>query len=126
MRSLWRVCLALVLTGALLLSGSGPAMAAEVLQVRSARLLQVGDHNRTYSVQLACLAIAPENEVAATAWLRRELPRRTRVNLRPLGNQNGTLQARVQRLGSGEGTSPDLGDGLIAAGLAAPLADCAA
>ena len=126
MRSLWRVCLALVLTGALLLSGSSPAMAAEVLQVRSARLLQVGDHNRTYSVQLACLAIAPENEVAATAWLRRELPRRTRVNLRPLGNQNGTLQARVQRLGSGEGTSLDLGDGLIAAGLAAPLADCAA
>ena len=126
MRSLWRVCLALVLTGALLLSGSSPAMAAEVLQVRSARLLQVGDHNRTYSVQLACLAIAPENEVAATAWLRRELPRRTRVNLRPLGNQNGTLQARVQRLGSGEGTSLDLGDGLIAAWLAAPLADCAA
>ena len=114
------------LMACMLLLGAASVQAAEVLQVRSGTVLQVGDHNRTYSVQLACLAIAPDNEAAATAWLRRELPRRTRVNLRPLGNQNGTLQARVQRLGSGEGTSPDLGDGLIAAGLAAPLADCAA
>ena len=126
MRSAWRAALALMLAAALLLWGSASAEAAEVLQVRSGSLLQVGDHNRTYSVELACLAIAPDQNEAAAAWLRRELPRRTRVNLRPVGNQDGTLQARVQRLGSGDAAARDLGDGLIAAGLAAPLADCAA
>ena len=124
--SIWRVAAALVLAAAMLFCGTAAASAAEVLQVRSGTLLQVGDHNRSYSVQLACLAIAPDQDAAAAAWLRRELPRRTRVNLRPLGNHDGTLQARVQRLGSGEGANVDLGDGLIAAGLAAPLADCAA
>ena len=126
MAAAWRAALALVLAAVVLLSGSGSAGAAEVLQVRNGSLLQVGDHNRTYSVELACLRIAADNDEAAAAWLRRELPRRTRVNLRPLGNHDGTLQARVQRLGNGEQRGLDLGDGLIAAGLAAPLADCAA
>ena len=35
------------------------AFAAEVLQVRSATLLQVGDRNRNYSVQLACVQVDP-------------------------------------------------------------------
>jgi len=122
----WRAALALVLVAAVLLGGSGSAHAAEVLQVRSANLLQVGDHNRTYTVELACLRIAPDDQDAAAAWLRHELPRRTRVNLRPLGNHDGSLQARVQRLGSADQPALELGDGLIAAGLAEPLADCAA
>ena len=40
-------CLLVVLLAA------SPAAAAEVLQVRTASLLQVGDGNRTYTVQLA-------------------------------------------------------------------------
>ena len=126
MAAAWRAALALVLAAAVLLGGSGAVDAAEVLQVRNASLLQVGDHNRTYSVELACLRIAPDSEAAAATWLRRELPRRTRVNLRPLGNHDGSLQARVQRLASGDQPALDLGEGLIAAGLAEPLADCAA
>ena len=126
MAAAWRAALALVLAAAVLLCGSAAVSAAEVLQVRSGSLLQVGDHNRSYTVELACLRIPAEDDGAAAAWLRRELPRRTRVNLRPLGNQDGTLQARVQRLGSGDGAALDLGDGLIAAGLAERLADCAA
>ena len=74
----------------------GAASAAEVLAVRSATLLQVGDSNRTYTVELACLAVAPEQQQQALAWLRRELPRRSRVNLRPLGSHDGILLARVQ------------------------------
>ena len=118
---------ALGLLAALLLSLPGVAGAAEVLQVRSGMLLQVGDHNRTYSVQLACLELPTDGDEAAAAWLRQQLPRRTRVNLRPVGNRDGTLLARVQRLdGSTGGSSSDLSDGLIQAGLAVALPECAA
>lgn len=113
-----------LLAGALFLAG-GPAWAAEVLQVRSGQLLQVGDHNRTYTVELACLAIPSGGEQAATDWLRAALPRRTKVNLRPVGNDGGTLVARVQRLGATSGSAPmDLGDGLVTAGLASFTPDC--
>ena len=39
----------LVLISLLLLLWAVPVQAAEVLQVRSSSLLQVGDHNRTYT-----------------------------------------------------------------------------
>ncbi len=94
-----------------------PAAAAEVLQVRSGVLLQVGDQNRSYPVQLGCISVTPEHSRAAEDWLRQELPRRTRVNLRPLGSADGVLLARVQVLRGGD----DLGSGLISAGLAQPL-----
>jgi endonuclease YncB( thermonuclease family) len=112
--------LALLLTGLLLLGWPGAAAAAEVLQVRSGTLLLVGDRNRTYPVDLACVAVATDREEAATTWLRQALPRHSRVNLLPMGNEAGHLQARVVRLAD----DTDLGQGLIAAGLAAP-ADCA-
>ena len=73
----------LVLIGVLLLLWAVPVQAAEVLQVRSSSLLQVGDHNRTYTVALACSAVDASQEAEATAWLRQELPRRRKVNLRP-------------------------------------------
>lgn len=91
-----------------------PARAAELLQVRQATLLQIGDGNRSLAVRLACLQVAPEQAEAAEAWLRRELPRRSRVNLRPIGSEAGQLLAKITRLGD----SQDLGSRLIAAGLA--------
>jgi hypothetical protein len=97
----------------------GAAAAAEVLVVRTATLLQVGDSNRSYTVELACLSVAPEQQQQALAWLRRELPRRSRVNLRPLGSHDGILLARVQKLGSAN----DLTSGLIAAGQASNQTD---
>lgn len=93
------------------------AEAAEVLQVRGATLLQVGDQNRSYPVRLGCVQVDPADGAAATSWLREALPRRTRVNLRPLGTADGTLLARVTVLSSGI----DLGTGLQQAGLATPL-----
>jgi len=102
-----------VLLGALV-AWPGAVAAAEVLQVRSGTLLQVGDGNRSYPVELACLELAPQNEEPAILWLRQALPRRTRVNLRPLGQRDGTLLARVTPLAGGQ----DIGAGLIAAGLA--------
>ena len=112
-----------VLMAALLLLPAAAVRAAEVLQVRSGTLLQVGDHNRTYTVELACVALSADGDQAAADWLRTALPRRTKVNLRPVGNDQGTLVARVQRLG-GDPATADLGAGLVAAGLASPTPGC--
>lgn len=119
-----RWLVALVALAALLLPL--PAGAAEVLQVRSGTLLQIGDRNRSYAVELACVAVAPADDAAAAAWLRQALPRRSRVNLRPRGSDDGTLLASVQRLAGGSGADQrlDLGQGLVAAGLATALPHC--
>lgn len=92
----------------------GAAAAAEVFQVRSGTLLQVGDGNRSYAVELTCMELLADHEAEATAWLRQALPRRTKVNLRPMGQRDGTLLAQVSLLSSGA----DIATGLIAAGLA--------
>ncbi len=111
----------------------GAAQAAEVLQVREATLLQVGDHNRSYPVALACLQLDPDQREPAVEWLRQQLPRRTRVNLRPLGSRDGVLLARVSVVqgrplagdgGTADGVFSDLAEGLVRAGLAQP-APCA-
>ena len=91
-----------------------PSMAAEVLQVRSSTLLQIGDRNRNYSVRLACIAVDPVNEAAAVDLLKKAVPRRKRVNLRPEGNEEGVLIARVTPLDADQ----DLGVSLVANGLA--------
>lgn len=104
----------LLLASLLMLLLVPPADAAEVLQVRTSSLLQVGDHNRTYTVQLACVDVPADAETEAVGWLRQQLPRRRRVNLRPVGSRDGQLLARVTPLGD----SIDLSAGLVAAGLA--------
>ena len=120
-----------------MLLGSPLALqAAEVLQVRSGTLLQIGDGNRNYTVRLACLAVSPEANSDAVAWLRQQLPRRSRVNLRPVGSEDGILVARVNRLEGGANSppgppsardnrpGPDLAQGLVDAGLASWLPNC--
>ena len=92
--------------------------AAEILQVRGGSLLQLGDQNRSYTVQLACITVSADHEIEAIAWLRQAAPRRTKVNLRPMGQDQGVLLARVQPLAAAN----DLGSGLLAAGLAAAVA----
>ena len=106
--------LGLIIGLLLLLSQPLASHAAEVLQVRSATLLQVGDRNRNYSVQLACIDVAVDDQQRAQDWLRAELPRRRRVNLRPEGSADGVLIARVTPLGD----ELDLGAALIQEGLA--------
>jgi hypothetical protein len=103
-----------LLIGLSLLLLAAPVNAAEVLQVRSSSLLQVGDRNRTYTVVLACAAVDPVLEDEAVRWLRDQLPRRRRVNLRPVGSLDGQLLARVTPLGE----PTDLSTGLVAASLA--------
>ena len=110
---------ALLLLPAFLLGVVAPASAAEVLQVTGPDRLLIGDRNRSSIVQLGCIAVTPGSEAAAQAWLRLRLPRRSRVNLRPLAETDDEiLVARVSGLDRDTG---DLADGLVAAGLASPL-----
>lgn len=115
-----RRLLSALLLAVLLLAAPAGARAAEVLQVREATLLQVGDGNRSNGVQLACVAVAPDQQAEAVAWLRQQLPRRTRVNLLPAGQNDGVLLARVVKLDG----QLDLGQGLIEAGLASAFPSC--
>tara|TARA_Y100001968_G_C18956456_1_gene525620 strand:- start:183 stop:530 length:348 start_codon:yes stop_codon:yes gene_type:complete len=69
--------------------------AAEILQVSSSSVLLIGDNNRTYKVKIACTEISPDLEEVSVNWLRKELPRHTKVNLKPKGYVDGLLVARV-------------------------------
>ncbi len=91
------------------------AEAAEIRTVPSPTRLRVGDQNRVYLVDLACVTVADADQEAALDWLRRHGTRGTRVNLRPVGEHDGVLVAKVRVLASGL----DLGEGLVAEGLAA-------
>lgn len=103
----------------MLLGSPSSVAAAEVLQVSGPDRLLIGDRNRSAVVKLGCMAVTPGSEEAAQAWLRLRLPRRSRVNLRPLTDTDDRLLvARVSGLDRDTG---DLADGLIAAGLASPL-----
>ncbi|MFN9071001.1 MAG: hypothetical protein ACK5WI_09010, partial [Cyanobacteriota bacterium] len=93
------------------------AMAAEILSIRSPTLLQVGDQNRSYGVQLACISVNEANSQAALAWLQRNGSRGTKINFRPMGVQDGQMVAQVSLLKNGL----NLGDALVAEGLASPL-----
>jgi len=115
-----RRLLSALLLAVLLLAAPAASHAAEVLQVRGATLLQVGDGNRSNGVRLACVAVAPEQQAEAVVWLRQQLPRRTRVNLLPAGQNDGVLLARVVKLDG----QLDLGQALVDDGLATPLPGC--
>ena len=112
---MWPLLLAL-----LLLLWPACAQAAEVLQVREADLLLIGDHNRTYSVRLACAEPIAGHEAEAVDLLRHQLRRRQRVNLMPMGSRDGLLLARVRPLGMDR----DLAQQLVAAGLARTADGC--
>ena len=112
--SVIRFCSSLLILLVVLVASPLPSMAAEVLQVRSSTLLQIGDSNRNYSVRLACVAVDPANEQAAVDLLKKAVPRRKRVNLRPEGNEDGVLIARVTPLDADQ----DLGLSLVTGGLA--------
>jgi hypothetical protein len=94
-----------------------PAMAAEILSVRSATLLQIGDQNRSYGIQLACIVVSDSRQKESLDWLRRHGPRGTKVNLRPIGEHDGMLVAQVRVLKTGE----DLGEAMVAQGLASSI-----
>ncbi len=97
----------LILVTALFFLGS-ELNAAEVLQVKSSNTILIGDQNRNYLVRLACIEIDLENQDNAKKWLKSNLPRGTKVNLRPLGSEDGVLISNVIRLDNSMGISKAL------------------
>jgi len=69
--------------------------AAEILQVSNSSVLLIGDNNRTYTVKIACTEISPDLEERSVEWLKQQLPRHTKVNLKPKGSIDGVLVAKV-------------------------------
>ncbi len=90
------------------------ALSAEVLQVTSSSVLQIGDHNRNYKVKIACINVDESNRKDAIDWLKSELPRHTKVNFFPKGSEDGMLLARITSLKSGK----DLASGMLELGYA--------
>ena len=88
--------------------------AAEILQVSSSSVLLIGDNNRNYTVKIACTEISPELEEKSVDWLKKELPRHTKVNLRPKGTLDGVLLAKVIPINS----NIDIAEKYIKEGLA--------
>ena len=88
--------------------------AAEILQVTSSSVLLIGDNNRTYTVKIACTEISPDMEERSVSWLKKQLPRHTKVNLKPKGSVDGMLVARVIPFNS----DIDIGEKYINEGLA--------
>tara|TARA_Y100001968_G_scaffold280791_1_gene277603 strand:+ start:766 stop:975 length:210 start_codon:yes stop_codon:yes gene_type:complete len=46
-------------------------------------------------VKIACADISSDSEEKSLGWLRKQLPRHTKVNLKPKGSVDGVLVARV-------------------------------
>ena len=90
------------------------AYAAEILQVSSSSVLLIGDNNRTYTVRIACTEVSPDLEEKSVSWLRKQLPRHTKVNLKPKGSVDGVLVAKVIPFNS----SIDIGEKYINEGFA--------
>mgnify|MGYP001481864815 CR=1 FL=1 len=74
--------------------------AAEILQVSSSSVLLIGDNNRTYTVKIACAEVSPDLEERSIDWLKKELPRHTKVNLKPKGSVDGVLVAKIITINS--------------------------
>ena len=88
--------------------------AAEILQVSSSSILLIGDNNRTYTVKIACTEISPDLEERSVEWLKKQLPRHTKVNLKPKGSIDGVLVAKVITINS----NIDISEKYISEGLA--------
>ncbi len=89
-------------------------LSAEVLQVNSYNRLLIGDNNRSYKVKIACIEALPNKENLAFNWLREELPRKTKVNIKPKAFMEGVLIASLIDVKS----KKDLGKSMEIEGLA--------
>ena len=74
--------------------------AAEILQIKNANTLLVGDNNRTYTIRISCLDFESENKESIYELIKNELPRHSRINIRPIGSEEGILLAKVFSIGS--------------------------
>jgi len=91
-----------------ILSMPGRVLSAEVLQVSSSSILQIGDNNRSYKVRIYCINIDPLQDKEAANWLKVNLPRRSKVNILPKGYEDGTLISEVIKIRTNEDISAEM------------------
>ena len=68
---------------------------AEILQINSSNTILVGDQNRNLSIRLFCVDVNENDELKATALLRSEFPRGSKVKIKPFGYKENLLLAKV-------------------------------
>ena len=68
---------------------------AEILQIKSSNTILVGDQNRNLTIKLFCVDVNENDELKATAFLRSEFPRGTKVKIKPFGFKENILLAKV-------------------------------
>ncbi|WP_320664151.1 nuclease [Prochlorococcus sp. MIT 1223] len=89
-------------------------IAAEVLNISNSTTLLIGDHNRNYTVQIACLAVDPSQEKTVIGFLEASLPRHSKINLKPKGSDDGVLISNIIKIGP----DLDIAEEIVSRGLA--------
>ena len=78
---------------------------AEILQINSSRSIEVGDQNRTLSLELFCVDINDNDEQIAINLLKKEFPRGSKVKIKPIGFKETILIAKVFNIDETQGMS---------------------
>ena len=68
---------------------------AEILQIKSANTILVGDQNRNLTIGLFCVDVNENDELEATNLLKSEFPRGSKVKIKPFGFNENILLAKV-------------------------------
>ena len=68
---------------------------AEILQIKSSNTILVGDQNRNLTVSLFCVDVKENYEIEATNLLKSEVPRGSKVKIKPFGFKGDELLAKV-------------------------------
>tara|TARA_Y100001978_G_scaffold161198_1_gene147477 strand:+ start:120 stop:503 length:384 start_codon:yes stop_codon:yes gene_type:complete len=69
--------------------------AAELLQIKDANTILVGDQNRSLYLSLYCIDINENEKEKATEILKRNFPRGTKVKIKPYGSSSNRLFAKI-------------------------------
>ena len=68
---------------------------AEILQIKSSNTILVGDQNRNLTIGLFCVDVNENEERKATNLLKSEVPRGSKVKIKPFGFKENVLLAKV-------------------------------
>ena len=68
---------------------------AEILQIKSSNTILVGDQNRNLTIGLFCVDINENDEIEAINLLKSEVPRGSKVKIKPFGFKENVLLAKV-------------------------------
>ena len=72
--------------------------AAELLQIKDANTILVGDQNRSLYLSLYCIDIDENDKDKAIEILKRNFPRGTKVKIKPYGSEDKKLLAKIYRI----------------------------